>query len=52
MNEKFKKYLTRTCEQTKIIEIEKRAIDQIEHIDNFSIKSYCVGQVFVTNEII
>ena len=27
-------------------------IDQIEHLDNSSIKSYCVGQVYVTNEII
>ena len=27
-------------------------IDQIEHLNNFSIQSYCVGQVCVTNEII
>ena len=26
--------------------------DQIEHLDNSSIQSYCVGKVFVTNEII
>ena len=27
-------------------------IDQIEYINNFSIKSCCVGQVYVINEII
>ena len=27
-------------------------IDQIKHLDNFSIESYCAGQVYVTNEII
>ena len=28
-------------------------IDQIEHLDNFStLQTYCVGQVYLTNEII
>ena len=27
-------------------------INQIEHLSNSSIRSYCVGQVYVTNEII
>ena len=28
------------------------SIDHIEHLDNLSIQSYCVGQVYVTYEII
>ena len=27
-------------------------IDQIAHLNNSTIQSYCVGQVYVTNEII
>ena len=27
-------------------------IDQIEHLDNFSTQSFCVKQIYVTNEII
>ena len=27
-------------------------IDQIEHLDDSSTQNYCVGQVYVTNEII
>ena len=27
-------------------------IGQIEHLDSSSVRSYCVGQVYVTNEII